>query len=715
MFVEWLNELHPHNNSNAKTMPSSFLTRTFILLLAGILYAFSAAGVTAMVRGKVVDANTDEPLPFVNIVLMQEGAVVAGSASDFDGKFTINPVPVGTYELEATFTGYKPSRQTVIVEAEKVVFVEVRMETAELELAEVVVIECGPSSKSVSTNSADAMPVRTTVAVAEVDAVPDSKPATKAEEGSIPPQVRSQPHPMDRADRATRTDFVLSSPTPAATYTWSDGAAPASFGDTPMAAGTYTVTVTDSNGAAAAPSEALNKESAGTVETGSKAGTLTAGEIHDFSKWKLWEDLAETDLNAWQAYWQVTPQNRYAVQLMNDEGWPLVDKEISLVDAAGATIYTARTDNTGKAELWSDLFGMDAQSATRLVATVDGTPLALDKPKLFHDGVNTLIAPVPCGAPNALDIMFVVDATGSMGDEINYLKAELADVISRAQGTDAELQINLGSIFYRDHGDEYLTREAAFSSDISQTVEFMKRQRAGGGGDYPEAVATALRKAVRETEWSTDARARILFLVLDAPPHKNDPILKDLQQTIREAAAKGIRVVPVTASGLDKRTEYLMRAMALATNGTYTFLTDDSGVGGSHIAPTTDKWDVEKLNDLLVRIIHQFTETAPCNSDALVSHRTAPVNPAIGQGLEAGKKQLTIFPNPTRGPLTVELKGTFDEVLLTDMTGKVMQRFAQLSEHGTVKMDLSELATGIYFVLARAGSETVSERIVLAR
>ena len=183
-----------------------------------------------------------------------------------------------------------------------------------------------------------------------------------------------------------------------------------------------------------------------------KAGTLTAGEIHDFSKWDLWEDIADTDLNAWQGYWGITPQNRFSVQLINEQGWPLVDKEVELRDQSGTTIWTARTDNTGKAELWSGIYGLDEATSHTLTATVNGQKYPLETANMFHAGVNTRTIPVACGAPNLLDVMFVVDATGSMGDEINYLKAELEDVINRVKANDAELEVNLGSVFYRDHG-----------------------------------------------------------------------------------------------------------------------------------------------------------------------------------------------------------------------------------------------------------------------
>ena len=91
--------------------------------------------------------------------------------------------------------------------------------------------------------------------------------------------------------------------------------------------------------------------------------------------------------------------------------------------------------------------------------------------------------------------------------------------------------------------------------------------------------------------------------MLDAPPHATQDRILKLQRTIEEASRLGIRVVPVAASGVDKSTECLLRCFAAATQGTYVFLTDHSGVGNSHIKPTIGQFRVEKLNDLLTRLI----------------------------------------------------------------------------------------------------------------
>jgi hypothetical protein len=97
-----------------------------------------------------------------------------------------------------------------------------------------------------------------------------------------------------------------------------------------------------------------------------------------------------------------------------------------------------------------------------------------------------------------------------------------------------------------------------------------------------------------------------LFLLLDAPPHYTQEVITSLELNLTKAAEKGIKIVPITASGIDKATEYLMRSFAILTNGTYVFITDDSGIGNDHLEPTIGDFEIEKLNDLLVRLVGEY-------------------------------------------------------------------------------------------------------------
>jgi hypothetical protein len=210
--------------------------------------------------------------------------------------------------------------------------------------------------------------------------------------------------------------------------------------------------------------------------------------------------------------------------------------------------------------------------------------------------------------PDGLDLMFVVDTTGSMGDELGYLKAEMADVIDRViDNSEGELDIRVSVNFYRDTTDEYIVRSFPFESDIGVVQSQLSAQSANGGGDYEEAVETALYHAVASHSWRKSARARMIFLVLDAPPHHTPVNLNTLHWTTRAAAQLGIRIIPVASSGIDQNTEFLLRFLDVSTGGTYVFLTDDSGIGEPHDDPDVPGYNVEYLNDLMVRLINEAT------------------------------------------------------------------------------------------------------------
>jgi len=166
--------------------------------------------------------------------------------------------------------------------------------------------------------------------------------------------------------------------------------------------------------------------------------------------------------------------------------------------------------------------------------------------------------------------------------------------------------MRFGSVFYRDEGDEFVTRHFNFTNDEASLISFISDQSANGGGDFPEAVHSALDVAITQNSWNDNASARILFLLLDAPPHYTQEVISSVESNLIRAAEEGIKIVPITASGIDKATEYLMRSFAILTNGTYVFITDDSGVGNDHLEPTIGEFEVEKLNDLLVRLVSQY-------------------------------------------------------------------------------------------------------------
>lgn len=464
-----------------------------------------------------------------------------------------------------------------------------------------------------------------------------------------------------------------------------------------------------------------------------KSGTLTAGELNDFGKWEMWKDISEKDLSTYQKKWLIYPKDRYCVLVQDQNKQPIIDATVYLL-ADNNIIWTAKTDNTGKAELWNSLYKENTQKDFQIKVFFNNTEKVIKKPTTFQKGINQITIETKCNISQNVDIAFVIDATGSMSDEMKYLQEELLDVFKRIDSTHKNLNLRLGTVFYRDNGDSYVTKHKDFTKDIASSIEFMKQQYAGGGGDYPEAVDSGLFVALNYLDWNPSARTRLLFLVLDAPPHENIAVKTRLQELITLSAQMGVRIIPVVCSGIDKSTEYLMRSMALATNGNYVFLTDDSGIGDKHIKPTTDKWNVEFLNDLLVRLINQYVFVPQCNQKlvaqaeqfqkdtVLINPNTTLPDTTKNQTKDTTKtnikpielqQALKIYPNPTAGPLTIEVLGKVKEFYICDIGGKILQR--QLVEKNNIfRIDISMYPQGFYFIRYFIDERLMSGKIVLS-
>ncbi len=321
-------------------------------------------------------------------------------------------------------------------------------------------------------------------------------------------------------------------------------------------------------------------------DPGLAAGQLTAGEWRDLDHWSEWLNTVDPAANNqfdMALHWEFDTRTRIPVTVLSAAGLPVIDAAV-LLETVSQGAYRITVEK-------------DGQSVTTGVTDVElsnGAPVVIELPEQG-------------GVPNNLDVMFLVDTTGSMGDELEYLKAEMVDVIDRVNDGAQELDIQVSVGFYRDTTDEYVLRMFPFTNDREEAAVQTAEQSARGGGDYEEAVETGLYHAVMDQDWRSSARARLLFLLLDAPPHHTEVNLNTLHYTTLAAATQGIRVIPVASSGIDENTEFLLRFLDIATGGTYVFLTDDSGIGSAHNEANVPGYNVEYLNDLLVRLIAEAT------------------------------------------------------------------------------------------------------------
>jgi outer membrane receptor for ferrienterochelin and colicin len=110
------------------------INKSLFLLLFISINLFAQDGI---IRGRVYDQKNNDPLPFVNVIVMGQSI---GAASDLDGNFLITGLDPGFYTLMASFIGYKVAYSAEIqVNNVKSVFVEIPMEQQAIEFEQITV------------------------------------------------------------------------------------------------------------------------------------------------------------------------------------------------------------------------------------------------------------------------------------------------------------------------------------------------------------------------------------------------------------------------------------------------------------------------------------------------------------------------------------------------------------------------------------------------
>ncbi len=332
-----------------------------------------------------------------------------------------------------------------------------------------------------------------------------------------------------------------------------------------------------------------------------RRGVITAGDIDDtlnLAAFQRYLAKAHRDTGLPAAHLS----KPVLAQLTGPDGKPAPGVHITLRKPGAADpFYSGYSGVDGNITVFPSVLGAGRLNAVELRAFPE------DQGQVFATRINTSggrkqIALPFAGnwKPEFLDLAFVVDTTGSMGDELEWLTRELRGIVRSAQRVAPGASIRYGLIVYRDRGDQYVVRNFGFTNRQSQMIAWLRQQRADGGGDYPEAAAAAL-SAGASLNWRRGKGERLMFHIADAPPHSRDS--RAYLSAAQSAARKGVQIFGLGASGVASESEYLMRQAAVLTDGRYMFLTDDSGVGYGHAEPTVSCYRVTKLTDLMVRVL----------------------------------------------------------------------------------------------------------------
>lgn len=280
--------------------------------------------------------------------------------------------------------------------------------------------------------------------------------------------------------------------------------------------------------------------------------------------------------------WQDLPvSQRLPVRVVDSLGAPIPNAVVTLRGQED-TAWRSTTLGNGETTVYPGFLTSGGSSSLNATISAAGQTITV---ALNPAGptVVELPEPVPSADRMSLDVAFVIDTTGSMGDEIDRIKGTLTSVVARLQELDQPVDLRLGGVLYRDRGDAYVTQRLPFTTDIASFDRTLRSVVADGGGDTPESLNAGLRAAVHDLDWRSEG-ARVAFLVADAPPHMDYAQDVSYGTSALHALGAGIRVHTVAASGLDSVGSLVFRQIAQLTAGNFIFITygSTSATAASH-------------------------------------------------------------------------------------------------------------------------------------
>lgn len=209
--------------------------------------------------------------------------------------------------------------------------------------------------------------------------------------------------------------------------------------------------------------------------------------------------------------------------------------------------------------------------------------------------------PVTDTARPKIQIVFALDATGSMSGLIGAAKEKIWSVAGSLAQADPSPVIEMGLLFYRDRGDAFVTKQVALSADMDKVYEQLMQIVADGGGDEPESVNQALHESVNQFSWDPATRVyKTIFLVGDCPPHMN--YKQDVAYTVSCQLAKQKDIVLNTIlMGNNGEAKRVWRQIAYYNQGSFTQVNMDANDIAIHtpydsaIAVVSDRLDDTRI------------------------------------------------------------------------------------------------------------------------
>lgn len=339
-----------------------------------------------------------------------------------------------------------------------------------------------------------------------------------------------------------------------------------------------------------------------------QVAALKAGEIDDnalfadyLSYLSGYSDLPARPLDV---------RERYLISVIDENQRPLLGADVKVYDGQ-ELVFESRTSAGGRTLFLPKASKLSENaSELRVVAELGAGRGEASFQRGASEQIEVAVRGATAEQGLRLDLLFLLDTTGSMDDELSRIQETIDTIAQRIDGFSPRPSINWGLVAYRDVGDEYVTQRYDFSPELAGFRTALRELSAGGGGDTPEALDEALYEATQRMAWSSGA-VRLIFLVADAAPHIDQQAQFTYLNGAEAAIKQGIKIYPIAASNTDPQAEYVFRQLAQQSLGSFIFLTYQPGASGGAPGESTpleageQQYTVERLDDLIINVIER--------------------------------------------------------------------------------------------------------------
>lgn len=355
-----------------------------------------------------------------------------------------------------------------------------------------------------------------------------------------------------------------------------------------------------------------------------------------------------------------------SLSVLDSRRQPLANAAIVLSDPAGAIRWQCRTNAVGSAYLPEGLAGS-------LAVYYGGRQLTDRWP------ATELVLPIACDAAAAdsgIDLVVVVDATGSMQPAMDFFQQQLTVLLNDLEAGAPDRSFRTGALVYRDYDERFLTLASPLNESAAAAGALLCAHRAVGGGDEAEPLAQVL-DSLAQLNWRPQALARMAVLVTDAPARAS------IAAATAGLAAQGIAVLAIGAPGITDDAWHTLETLARHT-------------GGEALRLPEGDIAQEALRAFLLEAVLRRTALPACST---------PARPRVAGALAA-------YPNPASRELTLQISQTLTQLELVNAQGQLVE-VLPWREPGNYTWSVATLPAGLYYLAGMAEGQAV--RLPLVR